>query len=143
MLRMLTKTSAVILLSLAGACSAGIERGQDMLAAHDWQAFELKGRPVSTPVPVTLSFSEGRASGRSGCNQYSGAVEHGARTIRFKAMISTKMACAGDGVMQTEADYLQALQAAESWDIDATGRLTIEGARGRIKFTPLARQTRP
>lgn len=143
MLRVLSKIAAVALLSLASACSAGIDRGQDTLAAHDWEAFELKGKPISTPTPVTLSFTEGRASGRSGCNQYSGAVEYGARSIRFQAMISTKMACAGEGVMQTEADYLQALQAAESWEIDATGRLTIDGSRGPIKFTPLARQTRP
>lgn len=134
----------IALLSFASACSAGMDRGQDTLASHDWQAVELQDKPVSsTPVPVTLSFTEGRASGRSGCNQYSGAVEYGAGTIRFQAMISTKMACAEDGVMLTEATYLQALQAAERWDIDATGKLTIEGERGRIKFTPLARQTRP
>jgi len=139
----LPRSCAIALLSFVGACSAGMDRGQDTLASHDWQAVELKDKPVITPVPVTLSFTEGRASGRSGCNQYSGAVEYGVRTIRFQAMISTKMACAGEGVMLTEADYLQALQAAESWNIDATGKLTIEGSRGRIKFTPLARQTRP
>ena len=134
---------AIALLSFTSACSAGMDRGQDTLASHDWQALELQDKPVSTPVPVTLSFTEGRASGRSGCNQYSGAVEYGAGTIRFQAMISTKMACVEDGVMQTEASYLQALQGAETWNIDAAGKLTIEGARGRIKFTPLARQTRP
>ena len=139
----LPRLCVIALLSFASACSAGMDRGQDTLASHDWQAVELQDKPVSTPVPVTLSFTEGRASGRSGCNQYSGAVEYGAGTIRFQAMISTKMACAGDGVMQTEATYLQALQAAETWDIDAGGKLTIEGTRGRIKFTPLARQTRP
>lgn len=143
MFRMFPKAAAIVLLSLATACHAGADRGQDTLAAHDWQAFELKGKPLNTPVPVTLSFTEGRASGRGGCNQYSGVVEYDARSIRFQAMISTKMACAGDGVMLTEADYLQALQAAESWDIDATGKLTIEGNRGRIKFTPLPRQNRP
>jgi heat shock protein HslJ len=45
--------------------------------------------------------------------------------------------------MLTEATYLQALQAAQTWDIDAAGKLTIQGSQGRIKFTPLARQTRP
>ena len=139
----LPKLCAIALLSFAGACSAGMDRGQDTLASHVWQAVELQDKPVSTPVPVTLSFTEGRASGRSGCNQYSGAVEYGARTIRFQAMISTKMACAEDGAMLTEATYLQALQAAETWEIDAAGKLTIDGARGRIKFAPLARQTRP
>jgi len=139
----LQRLCAIALLSLAGACSAGMDRGQDTLAAHDWQAVELQDKPVSTPVPVTLSFTEGRASGRSGCNQYSGAVEYGAGTIRFQAMISTKMACVEEGAMLTEATYLQALQAAETWDIDTAGKLTIDGARGRIKFTPLARQTRP
>jgi len=143
MTHLLLKTAAFALLSLVAACSAGLDRGQDTLAQHDWQAIELKDKPVNTPVPVTLSFTEGRASGRSGCNHYSGAVEYGAGSIRFQAMISTKMACAGDGVMQTEADYLQTLQAAQSWVIDATGKLTIDGSRGRIKFTPLARQTRP
>jgi heat shock protein HslJ len=139
----LPRLCAIALLSFTSACSAGMDRGQDTLASHDWQALELQDKPVSTPVPVTLSFTEGRASGRSGCNQYSGAVEYGAGTIRFQAMISTKMACVEDGAMQTEASYLQALQGAETWNIDAAGKLTIEGARGRIKFTPLARQTRP
>jgi heat shock protein HslJ len=143
MRRALPRLCAIALLSFASACSAGMGPGQDHLASHDWQAVELQDKPVSTPVPVTLSFTEGRASGRSGCNQYSGAVEYGAGTIRFEAMISTKRACAEDGVMLTEATYLQALQAAQTWDIDAAGKLTIQGSQGRIKFTPLARQTRP
>ncbi len=137
------RATAIALVTLASACTAGPDQGQNALELHDWQALDIAGKPVSTPNPVTLSFSEGRASGRSGCNQYSGAVEYGARTIRFQAMISTKMACAGEGVMMTEMNYLQALQAAETWEVGADGKLTIEGSRGRIKFAPLARQTRP
>lgn len=139
----LARATALALLTMSSACTTGPDRGPDTLEAHDWQAFQLGNAAVAMPVPVTLSFSEGRASGRSGCNQYSGAVEHGARTIGFQAMISTKMACAGEGVMATEMNYLQALQAAETWDIGADGNLTIEGSRGRIIFTPLARQNRP
>ena len=137
------RATAIAMLAFASGCTAGPDDGPNALERHDWQALDIAGKPVSTPNPVTLSFTEGRASGRSGCNQYSGAVEYGARTIRLQAMISTKMACAGEGVMLTEMNYLQALQAAERWEVGPDGKLTIDGSRGRIKFTPLARQTRP
>ena len=65
-MHILARSATIALLAMAGACTAGPDRGSDTLEAHDWQAFELGATAISTPVPVTLLFSEGRASGRSG-----------------------------------------------------------------------------
>ena len=51
-------------------------------------------------------------------------------------MISTKMACAGEGVMTTEMNYLQALQAAETWDTPPNPSLTAAASSASFTAAP-------
>ena len=87
------------LVSLASAlflasCETGVSGSPegDPLMLNDWQATAIDDTALTSPRPVTLSFMEGRASGRSACNLYSGPVDYDGRHIKFGAMISTKMA---------------------------------------------------
>jgi heat shock protein HslJ len=137
--------STVVLSILLASCSAQMappEQG-DPLTRSDWQAVRLGGVDVSTPTPVTLTFNEGRASGRSGCNYYSGSVEYGNGQIKFGNMISTKMACAGDGVMQFEQSYLQSLQSTQRYMFERNGNLVLSGGIADIRFQATPRQVRP
>lgn len=113
------------------------------LMQRDWQATSIAGQAVVIPNPVTLTFSEDRVAGRSGCNQYSGAATYDNHHIKIGPMISTKMACIGDGIMEVESKYLNAMQSAQTYAIAQDGKLTIEGALGPIVFEPRARQVRP
>jgi hypothetical protein len=129
---------------LAGCASNdGTLSPSERLSAVDWRAEFINGAPVTIANPVTLSFNEGNASGRSGCNQYSGNADHDDRRITFGPIISTKMACVGPGIMETEASYLAALQGARSFMIGPDGALTLSGASMSVRFIPQPRQIRP
>lgn len=134
---------AVLLLGLA-ACESAVSGGQaeTKLEENDWVAETIAGTPVIQAGRVTLSFGEGRVSGRSGCNLYSGPVEIGASTLKVGSLISTKMACLATGVMQQESAYLNALEAAQTYAITGP-KLTITTTKGPIVYTATARQAQP
>lgn len=134
---------AVMALGVA-ACESAVSDGQPetKLQENDWVAETIASTPVIQAGRVTLSFGEGRVSGRSGCNLYSGPVEIGASTLKVGALISTKMACLATGVMQQESAYLNALEAAQTYTI-AGPTLTITTAAGPIVYTATARQAQP
>ena len=134
--------SAVAMLA---ACTTdnGTLSPSERLSSTDWRAEFINGAPVTIANPVTLSFNEGNASGRSGCNQYSGNAEHDDRRITFGPIISTKMACVGPGIMETESAYLAAVQGARSFTIGPDNALTLSGASTSVRFIPQPRQIRP
>lgn len=131
---------ATLLVALtASACGATPPAGDvGRLTGATWEATEVDGKPVATPAPVTLAIADGQASGGSGCNSYSATVTLAPDRISFGPLMSTKMACAEEGAMQTEMAYLQALSGAERWSISATGQLTLSGSKGNVLFKPAA-----
>jgi heat shock protein HslJ len=130
-------------LALAG-CETAVsgEGSSGALMEHDWVAVAIAGKPVVKAGHVTLSFTEDRVSGRSGCNLYSGPVELGPGTIKVGALISTKMACQESGVMAQENDYLNAMRSARSFTL-SDERLTIATASGDLVYNGVPRQVRP
>lgn len=76
-----------------------------------WRLVEWKaGEPVDTNTAVTLRFSNGKVSGRSGCNQYFAGVKDGTLPgeIVISAGGSTKMMCSPE-LMATEDRFLRLL----------------------------------
>ncbi len=127
------------------SCESPVDAGGDLdaIVQNDWLAKNIAGDPVPTPERVTLSFANGRVSGRGGCNQYSGPVEYGNGRMKIGPIISTKMACLEDGLMQLESKYLGALQTAESYSVSTGTQLTIATARGPLLFKASPKQIRP
>ena len=136
--------SVVVVLGLS-ACETPAVPGEIDLTQVDWTAETINGMPVIEPGRVTLSFSEGRVSGRGGCNLYSGPVEYGRGAMKVGPLISTKMACMANGVMQQESAYLTTLQAAVSYSNGGNGRLVIATAASptALVYAPAPRQQRP
>ena len=84
---------------------------------------------------VTLTFADGAAGGKSGCNRYQSAVTIGDDTLRFGPTMSTKMACPPP-VMEVEQTYLRALEMVATWRIaDSTLELQDSGGRTILTFT--------
>jgi heat shock protein HslJ len=140
--------TAIVGLALLVACESTAVSGEkptmDQLTQNDWAAETINGAPVINPGRVTLSFGDGRVSGRGGCNLYSGPAEVGGGTLKFGPMISTKMACMEQGLMQQEVTYLKALQDARRYAVGADGKLTIStSSSGDIVYGPTPRQVRP
>jgi heat shock protein HslJ len=97
-----------------------------------WIAFEAGGLALTEGDEVTLDFDDGRISGRSGCNRFTGAAALTAGTpasgaLTLGPLAGTRMACIGraDGV---EAAVLAALAAVDGWRIEPDGTLALTGA---------------
>jgi heat shock protein HslJ len=148
--QMLRQTKSVLLavamVTALSACESPAvsddDRG-DRLSQQDWVADSINGAAVINPGRVTLSFAEGRVSGRAGCNLYSGPVEVGNGTLKIGSLISTKMACLEEGLMAQESTYLNALQGARSYSFAGDGKLTISTASGALVYSGAPRQQRP
>ncbi|HUF36806.1 MAG TPA: META domain-containing protein [Gemmatimonadales bacterium] len=85
-----------------------------------WRLEDLGGAGVVDRVEATLEFPEpGKVAGKGSCNRFFGSVEISGASISFGPMGSTRMACV-EAVMNQEAKYLEALQAAERYEIEGT-----------------------
>lgn len=99
------------------------------LSGTQWRLESMGPKDAPTPIlqgsRITLEFQpDGRVSGDSGCNSYSGTYVIRDGKIAFGEMVSTLRACADDLLNQQEQQYTLALQSAGT--IEQNGdRLTI------------------
>ncbi|HET9941030.1 MAG TPA: META domain-containing protein [Candidatus Eisenbacteria bacterium] len=97
----------------------------DTIEGTRWR---LRALNDSTPAPetpeVTLSYSNGRFSGRGACNTYSAAVHQKKNPgeIGVSLPVATRMACA-DSVMRLESRFLSLLPKADRFGFAATDLL--------------------
>lgn len=130
----------VLLVSAPLVVQAQIDRNrptdQQALAGTEWRLVSL-GPPgsetdVVTGTTVTVRLGEdGRASGSTGCNTYSGTYEVRGDTISFGRLASTRRACLDQNANEQERRFLAALEAANRFRL-SSNRLTIISDRGRM-----------
>jgi heat shock protein HslJ len=85
------------------------------LTGSEWQLEDVGG-VAADHGKATLTFPEaGKVSGNASCNHFFGSSEINGDAIKLGAMGSTRMACP-EAVMNQEAKYLEALQAAERFE---------------------------
>lgn len=107
----------------------------DDIRGRAWAAEAIGGKDVIDGTRVTLSINEGKVSGKAGCNAYGGPVEINGNRVKFGNLFSTKMACLGEGVMEQEQRYLNALQGVTRGEMRAGGILVLKGSAGDIEFS--------
>jgi heat shock protein HslJ len=108
------------------------------LAGTEWQLVGYgPAESPMTPTPgsaPTLAFDEaGQLSGFAGCNRYFGPYTLESEAFAAGPLGSTKMACANEGAMRLETDYLAALGAAHTLKLDGDA-LTITYPDGVLRF---------
>lgn len=93
---------------------------------------ELDGQPVKLARPAFMEFAEGgRVSGSLGCNRFSGSYQGTLPAIKFGPMMSTKMACMGEGD-RVERGFSQALNTAAKVEL-FEGKLRLMDAAGKTR----------
>ena len=81
----------------------------------------------NTEITVEFVRADGSVRGSAGCNSYSGGYEVDQDKLTFPGpMMNTAMACP-DPVMEQEMEYLEALQAAENYEIEGNQLLITSG----------------
>jgi putative lipoprotein len=84
--------------------------------------------PTAGPPRPTMTYSaDGRVSGSTGCNQYSGTYRTDGSSIGITDVASTMMMCAGPGA-DVEALFLKGLNSASAWQRTEDGQLEIAAA---------------
>ncbi len=129
--------AVLILMSFAvQAQTAGtLSTDQRVLIGVDWRLVSLGPAGSETTVvagtTVTLKFAEdNRASGSTGCNNYSGSYQVRGDNLSFSRLVSTRRACLDQNANQQEQRFLSTLGAASRFRL-AASRLTILSDRGR------------
>lgn len=109
----------------------------DPLDNTDWILQSLYGRSILKDAPIILKFSEGFASGESGCNQYF----NGDSTMKYKIsahgdlkiyfVYTARLCPSPQGVMEQEKAYLEALSSVAGYNL-TEDRLELKDERGDI-----------
>lgn len=97
----------IVGLTLAHPVQAAVE------LTGSWRVVEVSGNPVTNCQPNRephLVFSEGRVSGSTGCNRYTGTYQQDGKSLKFSPMAVTKMACPPP-LDALERAFLQAMAA--------------------------------
>ena len=108
------------------------------LVGGTWVAEDIDGKGVIDDAQSTLVFgTDGKVSGRGGCNGYGGSVDVKGASIILGQLMSTKMACA-PALMDQETRFLAALQATRTYKMTEENKLVLSDATG----TPRLRLSR-
>jgi heat shock protein HslJ len=120
------QVSSLTLAVAALALSGGVAMSET-LAGSEWVPIEIQGAPASDGSRAFVRFGgEGRLSGNSGCNRFTGSYEIDGVMIRIGPGVAmTRMACP-PAVMEEEMRLIQALEAARGFardgiSLDLTG----------------------
>jgi heat shock protein HslJ len=131
-----------VLESVLGQQFAGRSGGMsDGLEDINW-LLESYGEPESlqtvlegTAITALFDSAEGQVTGSAGANHYFGSYQISKNKLSIQEIAQTKMyRLDPEGVMEQEAQYLKALQSAESYEISA-GKLQITSANQVLIFS--------
>lgn len=103
------RASLLSLLFLAACTTAAppSETPHDYLAGTSWRRVD---DDQSTPHGATMAFTENRASGNTGCNQWFASFTHDGEALHLGAVGTTRMACTSEVQGGTERRFLAMLE---------------------------------
>ncbi len=106
------------------------------LTGSAWRLVESSKDGKSAPnVESTLTFDAKNASGKGGCNRFSGSYTVTGDKIQFGAFASTLMACIENEVATQEAWYLKSLGTANRYEVSGnTLRIYFEAGKQVLTF---------
>jgi heat shock protein HslJ len=117
MIRILTLIlTTLTFLGLAACAAAGSSLE---LVGNYWILTELNGEAPVADTTISAEFTEeGRVSGSAGCNSYSTTYTEDGDNLTFAENIMTTMMACPEPTMMQETDYLKALGATATYQIE-------------------------
>ena len=119
-----------------------LQMAQSSSLTGSWRLVSIGETASPTVIPqateLTAEFSDGRLSGSGGCNRFMGGYQTQGEKLSIEPLASTFMACEA-AAMNQETQYLRALEAAQRYELDNQGQLTIfykiDQKSGVLRFT--------
>ena len=127
---------ASIAVAAALASCATAEAPGPTLEGSRWQVIAIDGQATPRTDVYQMEFKDGRASGRFGCNRFSGAFTATGTALSLGPTISTKMACP-EPANSHERKGLALLQQEAKLGWSSNGGLTVSNANGLITLERL------
>lgn len=99
---------------------------RSLLTGDGWRVTALEGvGEIEAGAELDLRFGEdGLASGRAGCNRFTGGYVLTGEGLRMQRLAATRMACP-DALMALETAMLGALAQVDGFDLDEAGGLVL------------------
>ena len=102
------------------------------LTGAEWHVVDLAGTAPTPAAAPTLTFTaDGKVSGHSGCNRFTGGWAQDGLQLTFTAMAGTRMACEAPR-MEVEAAMLRAFEGVTTLALTPGGALELLGADGLL-----------
>lgn len=131
-LRLLPPVAAILLSGCASLLLGSSPPPQDTLYDREWTVVSVGGVVSTTGRDATLRFtSDGRISGRSFCNRFTGRYSVDGRALAVGQLAATRMGCIPE-VMTEEQQLLDALSAATRWQV-SDDMLTLSGGGREVR----------
>lgn len=139
--RLLLLVAALLLTACGGTAGPGSGG-----AAPDGDWVLQSGTSGSAEVPIvddhdiTLTVDGDDWGGTAACNSYGGTVDVDGSQVSVAEVVQTEMACPEDGVMESEAQYLDAFRQVSSFEV-ADDRLVLrdDASDTELIFAPASR----
>ena len=130
-----SKFAVVALAAVLAGCATPEAPVTPVLEGSAWQVTSIDGEATPRTDMYQMEFMDGRASGRFGCNRFSGPYSSTGSTLALGPTISTKMGCP-EPAGRHESEGLAVLQqeAQLSW---AGNQLILSNAGGSISLERL------
>jgi heat shock protein HslJ len=118
-------------LLILAACTSSSQGGVGELTASGWNLSQLMDQPLVSGSSITAQFtSDGKVSGSSGCNRYSGTYKTTGNNIEFSSPLAATMMACEQELMDQESAYLKALGEVKTFKV-AGDTLTLSDANSK------------
>ncbi|MBB3104963.1 META domain-containing protein [Azomonas macrocytogenes] len=123
---------ATLILGLTGCAASPPSVQEDVTYIAEW----IGADPIIGQRQVSLTFSEGRAYGNTGCNHWFATYSLEQKQLRFSNIGSTRKACTEE-LNRQERHFLNLLAHVEHWDISSIDQLRLWPVQGKpLRFWP-------
>jgi len=97
-----------------------------------WRVRTIADAPVPVGVTITMEFgTDGRISGRSGCNRYTGSFAYAGETLKVSPLAGTHMACPPPQ-MEVERRFHEAVAQVTRVQLSDDRELVLSGSTGPL-----------
>lgn len=116
------------------AMNDGTSATPPKLVGTNWSIANINGAAPTATRATEVRFSEDRISGNAGCNSFGGGYTIAGDVMTTTQVISTKMACVGDG-MDQESAFFKILGQPMTIEWQDEGSLTLSDDAGSATLT--------
>ncbi|MDR2790805.1 MAG: META domain-containing protein [Campylobacteraceae bacterium] len=125
--------TAIFGLFFIGCALQANNSSADIFINTSWTLVSISGKSPDTEKPPALRFSDKKASGFSGVNNFSANYKISNDKIVFSEMISTRMASLSAELSKLETDFISALLDITSFELNGD-TLSVYGANHTLVF---------